>query len=114
MDAIASHSKSEHLSVWAKVGFTGDRNNALGHHLTVTETAWASVMRRKAAGYLGAVSENQSHQVRCRSAVGRVGRQSTLCLKLTPFRGHLILKEEGVRNGKNQAAVSGRIQAADC
>ncbi len=35
-------------------------------------------------------------------------------LKLTQFRGHLILKEEGVRNGKNQAAVSGRIQAADC
>ena len=43
----------------------------------MTETAWASEMQRKAAGHLRAVSENQSHKIRCRSAVGRVGRQST-------------------------------------
>ena len=52
--------------------------SGIGHQLTVTATAWASVMRRKAAGHLGAVSENQSHKVQCRSAVGRVGLQSTL------------------------------------
>ena len=51
--------------------------SGIGHQLTVTATAWASVMRRKAAGHLGAVSENQSHKVQCRSAVGRVGLQST-------------------------------------
>ena len=45
----------------------------------MTETAWASEMQRKAAGHLRAVSENQSHKIRCRSAVGRVGRQSTHC-----------------------------------
>ncbi len=35
-------------------------------------------MRRKAAGHLRAVSENQGHKIGCRSAVGRVGQQSTL------------------------------------
>jgi len=46
--------------------------------------------------------------------LGKEGTASVQELKLTPFRGHLILKEEGVRHGKNQAAVSGRIQTADC
>ena len=50
-----------------------------GHQLTVTKTAWASVMRRIAADRLGAVSEDQSDKVRCRSAVGRVVRLSTRC-----------------------------------
>lgn len=36
-------------------------------------------MRRKAAGHLRAVSENQGHKIGCRSAVGRVGQQSTHC-----------------------------------
>jgi hypothetical protein len=54
------------------------RAHSPGHQLTMTEAAWASMMRRTAAGHLGAVSENQNHKVRCRSAVGRVGRQSTL------------------------------------
>ena len=47
--------------------------------LPMTETAWASAMRRIAAGRLSAVSENQSHKIGCRSAVSRVRRQSTLC-----------------------------------
>jgi hypothetical protein len=32
-------------------------------------------MRRKAAGHLRAVLENQGHKIGCRSAVGRVGQQ---------------------------------------
>ena len=35
-------------------------------------------MQRRAAGRLRAISENQSHKIGCRSAVGRVRRQSTL------------------------------------
>ena len=49
----------------------------VGHQLPITETAGTSVMRRKAAGHLRAVSENQGHKIGCRSAVGRVGQQST-------------------------------------
>lgn len=41
-------------------------------------------MRRKAAGHVEAVSDNQSHKVRYRSAVGRVGRQSTHCGRSCP------------------------------
>ena len=54
------------------------RTGPFDPQLPMTETAWASEMQRKAAGHLRAVSENQSHKIRCRSAVGRVGRQSTL------------------------------------
>ena len=32
-------------------------------------------------------------------------------LKLPLFRGHLILMEEGVRNGKNHIAIPGCVQA---
>jgi hypothetical protein len=46
--------------------------------LPMAETTWASAMQRKAAGHLRVVSENQSHKIGCWSAVGRVGRQSTL------------------------------------
>ena len=53
------------------------RTGPFDPQLPMTETAWASEMQRKAAGHLRAVSENQSHKIRCRSAVGRVGRQST-------------------------------------
>jgi hypothetical protein len=35
-------------------------------------------------------------------------------LKLTRFRGYIILFEEGARDGKDQAALPGGIQAADC
>jgi hypothetical protein len=35
-------------------------------------------------------------------------------LKLTRFRGHLILSKEGVRDAQDQAAVSRGVQAADC
>ena len=45
--------------------------------LPMTESAWASAMRRKSAGRLRTFSENQSHKFGCRSAVGRVRRQST-------------------------------------
>jgi hypothetical protein len=47
--------------------------------LPMAETAWASVMQRKAAGHPRAVSDNQSHKIGCRSPVGRVGRQPTRC-----------------------------------
>ena len=34
-------------------------------------------------------------------------------MKLTQFRGHLILSKEGDRNAQDQAAVPGGVQAAD-
>ena len=34
-------------------------------------------------------------------------------LELTPFRGHLILTEKGVRHADDEAAVPGGVQAAD-
>ncbi|MDZ7653418.1 MAG: HNH endonuclease [Burkholderiaceae bacterium] len=34
-------------------------------------------------------------------------------LKLTPFRGHLILMEKGVRNADDEAALPGGVQATD-
>jgi hypothetical protein len=34
-------------------------------------------------------------------------------LELTPFRGHLILKEKGVRYANDEAALPGGVQATD-
>jgi hypothetical protein len=34
-------------------------------------------------------------------------------LKLTPFRGHLILMEEGVRNAEAETSISGAVSPAD-
>jgi len=53
------------------------RPAAIDPQRPMTETAWASAMQRKAAGRLRNFSENQSHKFGCRSAVGRVRRQST-------------------------------------
>jgi hypothetical protein len=36
-----------------------------------------------------------------------VTRRSFLGLKLTPFRGHLILKEKGVRNAEVTTSIPG-------
>ena len=49
------------------------------NELPMTDTAWASVMQRNAAGHPRAVSENQSHKMGWRSAVGRVGPHPTHC-----------------------------------
>lgn len=54
------------------------RRAALDPQLPMTETDWASAMQREAAGHVRVESENQSQKIGCRSAVGRVGRQSTL------------------------------------
>lgn len=43
----------------------------------------------------------------------RVSKEWLYRLKLTQFRGHLILSKEGARDAEDQAAVPGGVQAAD-
>jgi hypothetical protein len=43
----------------------------------------------------------------------RNGAELAIEVELTPSRGHLILKEEGVRYADNQAAVRGGVQTTD-
>jgi len=44
---------------------------------------------------------------------GAPGLAGQLELKLTRFRGHLTVNEEGVRNARYQAAVSGGVSTTD-
>ena len=79
----------------------------------MTETAWASVMRWKAAGHLEAVSENQRHKVRCRSAASRVDLQSThrgTSGRATQFRGAAVHPWTGNFRGV-PSPVSGPAEA---